>query len=536
MLPNNLLITTFVRGKIRPRYAPLTHETLNLARRLSGTFENAIGQNKEEIYGELEKLENEGHYDYRLIRGLGTLLMRRCVFEASSPVDPRPARRLVFTLAANLGLPTSREKRAEIMGRAAKELGTTTQDLEKSLWSDFDENLKLRQFYPVDDGALIRYYNLGLTQTLLFKAVRVEFTVRRGSFKNIFRSIKRLGLMYFVEYLGADDYEITVEGPMALMKMTEKYGTSIAKLLPVILESEYWKIRADILRRREGFPRIYGFELDCREIKGQIEAPSEHAVEPIRTFDSAIEEKFWRDFVAFGSGWKIQREPEPLVTSIGTVMIPDFSLEKDGVKVYLEIVGFWTKEYLERKIQKIRQLSVPNMIIAVDKKLGASRKLSGLPVDVVFFDKSVALKPILDRLKKIEFDVFSKQLKKVSEIELKLEGDVVDLKDLSRQMDVPVEALMKDIEERPHTGYVKVGDQLVSESLLKEIDERFETLLANGAVTLFAASKLIEEIGIRSPQALLSQLGYEISWHGINPDKAVISKKSRSWLHGTSNS
>jgi predicted nuclease of restriction endonuclease-like RecB superfamily len=524
MLPSNLLITTFVRGKIRPRYAPLSKETLQLVERLSVLFQNVIGQSKKALYEGLEKLENDGHYDYRLTRGLAVLLMRRCVFEASSPVDSKSARRLVFTLASEVGLPTTREKRGEIIRRVAEELKVTTEDLEKSLWSDFDENLKLKQFDRMDDEALIRYYNLGLTQTLLFKAVNVDFTVRRGSYKNIFRTIKRLGLMYFVETLGGDNYKISVEGPMALVKMTEKYGTSIAKLLPVILQSEYWKIRADILRRREGFPRVFTFELECGEVKGQIEAMSQYATESTQLFDSGIEEKFWRDFVAFGSGWTIRREPEPLVTSSGTVMIPDFSFEKDGAKVYFEVVGFWTTQYLEKKIEKLRQLSIPNMIIAVDKKLGASRRLSGLPADVIFFEKSVSLKPILDRLKKVEVDAFSKQLSKASQIQLKLEGDLVELKDISRQTDVPVEALKKHFEERPQSGYVGVGDQLISERLLKEIDAKLESLRTNKIMTLSEASNLIEGAGIKSPQTLLNLLGYGVRWHGIEPSKAEISK------------
>src|SRR5437016_385278 len=32
--------------------------------------------------------------------------------------------------------------------------------------------------------------------------------------------------------------------------------------------------------------------------------------------------------------------------------------EKHGRKVYLEIVGFWTEEYLEKKVQKINDIAV----------------------------------------------------------------------------------------------------------------------------------------------------------------------------------
>nr|MDO8132764.1 DUF790 family protein [Candidatus Njordarchaeum guaymaensis] len=523
MLPSPLLVTIFSRGKIRPKYAILDQATLQLVQRLIEIFGKGVGKTKERIYEELERFENEGRYDYRLIRGLATLLMRRCTFETSSPVDPNTARRLVFTLAGEMGVVTSGEKRAEIIENVAKELNTTTQDLEKSLWSDFDENLILKQFNPANSDALIRYYNLGLTQTLLFKAVSVEFTVRGGNYQKIFGNIKRLGLMYFVEAVGAESYRITVEGPMALMKMTEKYGTSIAKLIPIILGSEYWKIKADILRRREGFPRVYGFELNSKEVEGQLEEVRESNVER-NHFDSYVEEKFWKDFSAMESGWTIKREPEPLILIGGTVMIPDFSFEKDGVKVYLEVVGFWTKEYLEKKIQKLRQLSLSNMIIAVDKKLGSQRKLSGLLGDIIIFERTVPLKPIVERLKRIEGDLISKQLTRIPEIHLKLEGDVVDLKEASRNSGVTAEALTMHIKDNPQPGYVVVGNQLVSEKLLKEIEAKLETLESK---TLHEASKLIQEAMVTGPQSLLKLLGYEVKWHGIEPDKAVISREAR---------
>jgi hypothetical protein len=501
---------------------------LQLAEKLSNLFQSAIGKNKGTLHRELENLENDIRFDYRLIRGLETLLMRRCVFEAISPVDPRTARRLVFSLAAQVGFPTTTEQRRVIIDRIAKQFGVTSGELERSLWSDFDENLNLKHFDRIDDDALIRYYNLGLTQTLLFKAVNLEFTVRRGDYKNIFRSIKRLGLMYFAETAGEDNYKINVEGPMALMKMTEKYGTSMAKLIPIIFQSEYWRISADILRRREGFPRVFAFELESGEVKGRISPSKQYSDESTPIFDSRIEEKFWKDFKALRTGWVIRREPEPLVTISGTVMIPDFSLEKEGARVYLEIVGFWTEQYIQRKLEKIRRLAASNLIIAVDKKLGRSKKFSDLPADVIFYEKSVPLKPILERLKKIESENLSKQLSKVSLTQLKLKGDVIDLKDLSLQSDIPVEVLMKLIEEKPQSGYAKVGDQLVSHQLLKKIDADLESS-DRVKITMFSeASKLIEGFGITSPEILLDLLGYEVKWHGIDPNKAEISRETES--------
>ena len=52
------------------------------------------------------------------------------------------------------------------------------------------------------------------------------------------------------------------------------------------------------------------------------------------------------------------------------VLLPDFALEHpDGRRAILEIVGFWTPEYLEEKLAKIRQAEVENLVLAVSEEL-----------------------------------------------------------------------------------------------------------------------------------------------------------------------
>jgi len=63
------------------------------------------------------------------------------------------------------------------------------------------------------------------------------------------------------------------------------------------------------------------------------------------------------------------------------VMIPDFAIEHpDGRRAILEIVGFWTPEYLESKLTKIRQVEADNFVLAVSERLDcASEEFDGQP-------------------------------------------------------------------------------------------------------------------------------------------------------------
>lgn len=77
-------------------------------------------------------------------------------------------------------------------------------------------------------------------------------------------------------------------------------------------------------------------------------------------FDSSIEQSFAEAFSALESsyavdGWQLIREPEPLMFE-QSIFIPDFALTRDQRRVYVEILGFWTQSYRERKVQKLQQL------------------------------------------------------------------------------------------------------------------------------------------------------------------------------------
>lgn len=64
-------------------------------------------------------------------------------------------------------------------------------------------------------------------------------------------------------------------------------------------------------------------------------------------------------------GWRLEREPEPLLLEAGanaagsgiqSIFIPDFALTRAARRIYMEILGFWTPAYRERKVQKLQQL------------------------------------------------------------------------------------------------------------------------------------------------------------------------------------
>ena len=572
--------------------SPATTTTTELARDLIDIFSKSKGAKKEDLLRKLEEAESstgdsgkkEGasivvNHDYKLARGLSELLMRMCVFEPEgTEIDPKRARALVF-LKASKSKATSVSEVSQVISEAARELGNKEEDLQRSLWADLDEELIMKQFNPPGSAEdLIRSYNLSLAQTALFKCSRLEFTAS-GNWKNVFWGIKRLGLMYGVDAVagsgnGSSDnnrnntgdsklgYIVSLDGPLSIFRWTDRYGTSLAKLLPQIIGNESWRIKAEIVDKRKN--RILSFEESSENTSGLF--PSDEGSREIRLYDSSVEEKFAQSFASLGdTGWTLKREPEPLLTDpspktgIRHIVIPDFSFERVGErrKVYLEIVGFWTPEYLTRKLEKLSLLpkETVDIMIAMDADLICSsedkRKLLSLDLNerkVVAYSsrKKVPLAPILERLKLIDDEIVKREKQRALEMlpGLELKEDVIQLDEIASRCGISPQAMRAALGSLGVSGYSRIGDRLVSERKLEEArqkigalihsqDEHSHPVLAAGAaetapekekeegVSLLEANNSIQSCGL-DPTGVIEALGYAIVWEGLDMAKSRV--------------
>ena len=105
-------------------------------------------------------------------------------------------------------------------------------------------------------------------------------------------------------------------------------------------------------------------------------------------FDSDLERTLAQKWERSNTDWELVREDD--VLDLGAeVMIPDFALEHpDGRRAILEIVGFWTPEYLNEKLAKIREADLDHLLVAVSERLECSADDFGESEDQVLWFKS----------------------------------------------------------------------------------------------------------------------------------------------------
>jgi predicted nuclease of restriction endonuclease-like RecB superfamily len=491
---------------------------LEVADSLIGAYRRGLGKKKKVLKACAGELEDIGN-NYQFVRGLSFLLDKRSVFKCGSKADPPELRRKVFQATGELGPATTIEQRKRIIERVAAEKEVSPETVEEFFYADLDSELILKEFNPTSPEALLEKYNLSLTQTLLFDSTELKFTISGGDWQKIFYAIKRLGLIYEAFKVGC--VWVKIDGPASVFKLTRRYGTAMAKVLPVIIASQEWTVEAKIHWKYTN--EICDFKIE----RGKHHALFGSYQSPL-SFDSMVEQDFAARFQALDSGWRLRREPEPVLAG-RKVIIPDFSFERQGVKLYMEIVGFWTMDYLLRKIEKLKTIDV-NMLIAVDKSLACER-LSYLEkkphLNIVYYHKKISLAPIIRYLQEMFREVHSKQIEFLKNLSVKFTEAFVDFREFAERVSVSTHAVRVALTENPPDYYVVLPDGLLRKDKLEQIRNRLDEQI-NSAVRLplSEAARITEKEGVDITSAV-EALGYKIVWHGINAEKAEVVKPKK---------
>jgi len=507
MLPGELLIARTKKGRIDPFFAEIDEEHLELADELIEVYRNFVSKKKSEIDEILAEFEQG--LNFKRVRGLRTLLERRCIFKSKYAVEPVVARRAVFEAASSKRV-TNKKERARVIEDVANKLNISVADLEQSLWADQESEVVLDEFAPLNPNELLKLYNLSLAQTLLFKSTGMSISFK-GNYKEIFRAIKYFGLMY-----SPVGNKIRIEGASSLLKLSERYGTGLAKLLPVIVNSDEWAIDAEIVIRRDT-PRIYHFVMDSRSKNLLMSKEKESKI----MFDSGIEERFYNAFLASpaSKSWQLIREPDALFTG-KTVFIPDFKFTHNemGIETYFEIVGFWTEDYIKRKLSKLR--AVPfNILVAIDKNLACFNSANtdlGLNQPMILYNRKVPVGDVLRYLMKIEREAIEEQVESFKGMQIEIEGDVISTNDIAIQYKVSKEAVRACLN---NPEYVVFKEVVVKKELLNEVKEK---LISTNIKSYVEARRAIEDFGLPNPDEVLAELGFMVKWKGLDMGAASI--------------
>ena len=256
----------------------------------------------------------------------------------------------------------------------------------EDLYPDYPGFMPLESFEGFESpDALLSKYNVAQLQSALFRAKSMTLELR-SDFKRVIRNINLSRLLHSINPLPDGGYIIGLSGPISPIRPTNRYGPALGRFLPSLLACSNWSLTASLIG-----PWSTPATLQISSDDGYRSHLPEQEM-----FDSRLEEEFALEFGTTQQGWKLEREAEILHRN-QKVFIPDFVLNHtDGTKIFVEIAGFWTPEYLADKKYTLDIFREHNILLIVPAKLQSSYEM--LNTKAITYSNKINIGDVIDAI------------------------------------------------------------------------------------------------------------------------------------------
>lgn len=333
-----------------------------------------------------------GARDRRIADGLRKLVEDRCELAIEEGLDAPGLRRNVFERAAAARRAGSLDRHALLSRVAAEEGVEDAAELERRMYGDLKHAHRLTAFDAVAPEALVDLYELAQAQAVLLRAVRVVVDVRCSSaatYRSLFHKLKFHRLLHTIERHG-DGYRVRIDGPLSLFRSTTKYGLGLALVLPTLRACDRFALEAEVRWGKSRAPLRF-------ELEGGAQAGAEAPPPALREEVASLLERFSRR----RSAWSVA--PASTVVSLPGVgqCVPDLTFDhEDGARVHLEVLGFWSREAVFRRVD-LAMAGLPEPVLfALSSRLRVSEDVlpDSLPAGLYVFKGSMSPKAVEERL------------------------------------------------------------------------------------------------------------------------------------------
>lgn len=282
---------------------------------------------------------------------------------------------------------TARNDRTSAIQATASALGLPPHAVMDALFSDLpNERLLLPLAESLSPAQLALCCNEVLVASLLGRALRVR-VVAHGQVRAVVRHAKLMGLLcHATPGENKDELALEISGPFALFRHTRIYARALASLVPRLAWCHAYRLEAEC---------VLG---DGMQV-GHLVLATGDPIAPARElppFDSKTEERFAKAFGKLAPEWDLVREPEAVPLGTGLIF-PDFELRHraTGRSWLLEIVGYWTAEYVQRKLAALREAKLDRLIVCLDVERSCSDAVLPAHAHVVRFRRKVDAREVL---------------------------------------------------------------------------------------------------------------------------------------------
>ncbi len=300
----------------------------------------------------------------KLNLGLQKLIEDDCEFEEHAEIEPQKLREEVFLLAAKARREGAFERNG-VLAAVGQTSNVGAEVIDAALYSDLRSEHVLKRASRLTPEALVERYQSGLYQAVLLRAVEVKAVIQcrePATYRDVFRTLKFRRLLFTIAPHEAG-YELVIDGPFSMFESVTKYGVQLALAFATLRRCDRLELTARLRwgKQRELLTFAY-------EHKGAIDDASA-VVLP----DEA--QSFLDAFTRTKSAWSVAIN-DTLIHLPGVgLCVPDLVFRSGKERVYLEVMGFWNRDAVWKRVE-LAEAGLPEKVVfAVSSRLRVSEEV-----------------------------------------------------------------------------------------------------------------------------------------------------------------
>ncbi len=332
----------------------------------------------------------------RLAAGLAKLVDDAADFDVETTADPVELRRDVFARASLVRRALGsgeRFAREQILTAVAAQRGLDPATIERTLYADLRGAHRLTSFAALTPAMLVDAYEDGQAQAVLLRAVRVVVEVDCASpaaYRLLFRRLKFHRLLHTITPRSERGYRIEIDGPFSLFESATRYGLALAMALPAIRACDHWRLDAELRWGPERSP----LRFQLAGTGSDVGDASPHVSDEVAALIKGVE--------GLGTRWDIFPAETLLDLPGAGVCVPDvvFTHRDTGECVYLEVLGYWSRPAVWRRVELVERGLADRVVFAVGQHLRVSEAAldSGLPGALYVYKRTMSARALVDRV------------------------------------------------------------------------------------------------------------------------------------------
>jgi predicted nuclease of restriction endonuclease-like RecB superfamily len=285
-----------------------------------------------------------------------------------------PAARAARSLVLGRPILSAAEREARI-AFAARELEVSCAAVETLLWSDLPRERPVELPYGrPSEFSVAATANLHLLQRAMMRAQTVKLRVWGDAGQLIHIAAAR-GLLTTLTRGDRGETVLDIIGPLGLFKRTGVYGRALAGLIPLLADCDHFELEL-LSRGRDDqlHPVHVASPVLLPPVPARLALPDLGLV------------RLTKALARVTKSLVITPRPPPIVAGT-SIVCPDLALECDGRCTFVELVGFWTVEFLEHKLALYREAGIHDVIFCVDEGRGCTKDKLPEALPIVPFTK-----------------------------------------------------------------------------------------------------------------------------------------------------